>query len=170
MDVLNESDSRVALVTGANRGIGLATVRGLAERGYTTLRYARDLAKGERAAAELARAGVGALPCELDVTDQATIRRLADEVRATYGRLDVLMNNAAILYDRWQSALEADREVVREAMETNVYGAWRMAQRPNLSGLARLADGRACGGQPRPVYGGANTTSRARFSDISTKR
>lgn len=87
-------------------------------------------------------------------------------MRATYGRLDVLMNNAAILYDTWQSALEADRE----AMETNVYGAWRMAQRPNLSGLARLADGRACGGQPRPVYGGANTTSRARFSDISTKR
>jgi NAD(P)-dependent dehydrogenase (short-subunit alcohol dehydrogenase family) len=70
MDVLNESDSRVALVTGANRGIGLATVRGLAERGYTTLRYARDLAKGERAAAELARAGVGALPCEVDVTDR----------------------------------------------------------------------------------------------------
>ena len=98
------STTRIALVIGANRGIRFATVRGLAG------------------------AGVGTLPRELDVTDQATIRRLADEVRATYGRLDVLMNNAALLYDRWQSALQADLEVVRETMETKglrrvAYGA-----------------------------------------------
>jgi NAD(P)-dependent dehydrogenase (short-subunit alcohol dehydrogenase family) len=125
---MHVNTARIALVTGANRGIGLATVRGLLERGYTTFLCARDLSRGERAAAELASAGVAVLPRELDVTDQATIDHLADEVRSSFGRLDVLVNNAAILYDTWQSALEADIAVVREAMETNVYGAWRTAQ------------------------------------------
>jgi NAD(P)-dependent dehydrogenase (short-subunit alcohol dehydrogenase family) len=121
-------NQRVAVVTGANRGIGFAVARGLAQRGYTTLLGARDLAKGQEAAANLARERLTVLPRALDVTDQATIDQLAEEVRATYGHLDVLVNNAAILYDTWQSALGANLDVVRQAMETNVYGAWRMAQ------------------------------------------
>ena len=137
-------NQRLAVVTGANRGIGFAVARGLAQRGYTTLLGARDLATGQEAAANLARERLTVLPRALDVTDQATVDQLAEEVRATYGQLDVLVNNAAILYDTWQSALGADLDVVRQAMETNVYGAWRMAQAfaPLLiaSGHARLVN------------------------------
>lgn len=125
---MTSEDTRIALVTGANRGIGLAVVRGLAERGYVTILGSRDLAKGTESAAALAQEGLSALPRQLDVTDQASIDLLAQEVTSTYGYLDVLVNNAAILYDTWQTALNADLATLEQAMDTNVYGALRMAQ------------------------------------------
>src|SRR5581483_6956530 len=112
---------RIALVTGANRGIGLGIVRGLAQRGYTTILGARDLVKGREAAAVLAAEWLTALPRQLDVTDPVSIEGLAEEVRASYGHLEVLVNNAAILYDTWQAALAADLAVVHEALETNLF-------------------------------------------------
>ena len=120
----------VALVTGANRGIGLAVVRGLLERGYLTVLGSRDPARGEAAAASLSAgpAGERVLPRRLDVTDPSSIERVASELAERFGRLDVLVNNAAILYDTWQQATTADLDVVREAMETNLYGPWRMVQ------------------------------------------
>jgi NAD(P)-dependent dehydrogenase (short-subunit alcohol dehydrogenase family) len=102
-----------ALVTGANRGLGLEVARQLAARGYDVLAGARD---------------PGAVPdglnaVRLDVTDQGTIGALQREI----GALDVLVNNAAIHYDTWESVLTADLDTVREALETNTLGAWRMA-------------------------------------------
>ena len=125
---MTSEDTRIALVTGANRGIGLAVVRGLAQRGYVTILGSRDLTKGTEAAASLAREGLSVLARQLDVTDQAGIDLLAQEVTSTYGRLDVLVNNAAILYDKGQTALNADLTTLEQAMDTNVYGALRMAQ------------------------------------------
>jgi NAD(P)-dependent dehydrogenase (short-subunit alcohol dehydrogenase family) len=103
----------VALVTGANRGIGLEVARQLAAAGYDVLAGARDpdTVPGDLRAVQL------------DVTDQATIAAL----RRGSDALDVLVNNAAIHYDTWQSVLTADLDVVREALETNTLGAWRMA-------------------------------------------
>jgi NAD(P)-dependent dehydrogenase (short-subunit alcohol dehydrogenase family) len=111
---------RIVVVTGANRGIGREVARQLALRGDTLLLGSRDLAKGERAAAEL---GVRAV--RLDVTDPATIAGVAARLNADYGRLDVLVNNAAIDYDTWQTAAAPDFSVVRDALETNVVGAWQ---------------------------------------------
>jgi NAD(P)-dependent dehydrogenase (short-subunit alcohol dehydrogenase family) len=119
---------RVAVVTGANRGIGREVARQLATRGDVVVLGARDPAKGERAAAELARGGAGVLPRHLDVTDPATLERLAAELAERHGRLDVLVNNAAIHYDTWQHAAAADLAVVREALDTNLLGAWRAVQ------------------------------------------
>src|SRR5690606_7819516 len=65
---------------------------------------------------------------QLDVSDADSIERLRDWVADEFGILDVLVNNAAIHYDTWQRAVNADLNVVQEAMETNVYGAWRMVQ------------------------------------------
>ena len=65
------------------------------------------------------------LPCQLDVDDAASVERLAERVAREHGRLDVLVNNAAIHYDTWQRTLDADLGVVREALETNLLGAWR---------------------------------------------
>jgi NAD(P)-dependent dehydrogenase (short-subunit alcohol dehydrogenase family) len=122
------SDALIALVTGANRGIGLEVCRQLAQRGYIVILGSRDLAKGEEVAAALKRQGLEVLPRQLEVTDKESIEQLRAEVESKFGRLDVLVNNAAILYDTWQQALTADLEVVREALETNTLGVWQMCQ------------------------------------------
>src|SRR4051794_12089947 len=104
--------ARVAVVSGANRGIGLAVAHALASRGFTTVLGSRDLARGEEAARELARRGVEVLPWQLDVTDDASVARLAARVDEELGAAHVLVNNAAILYDTWQAAATADLAVV----------------------------------------------------------
>jgi len=117
--------ARVVLVTGANRGIGLEVARQLARRGFTVVLGSRDPRRGERAAARLAEEGLTVLPRQLDVSDDRSVEDLAARITEDPGRLDVLVNNAAIHYDTWQRALGADLNVVREAMETNTLGAWR---------------------------------------------
>ncbi|PSR15865.1 short-chain dehydrogenase [filamentous cyanobacterium CCP3] len=118
----------VALVTGGNRGIGLEVTRQLAQAGMTVILGSRDPAKGEAAAASMMQAGLEVLPQPLDVTDPGSIQRVAQTVEQRFGRLDVLVNNAGILYDTWQQASHADLAVVQEAWETNTLGPWRMAQ------------------------------------------
>lgn len=116
----------VALVTGANRGIGYEVARQLAEQGRTVLLSARSKDATRDAAARLA--GRDVHPLVLDVTDGDSVARAVEEVRDRHGRLDVLVNNAAIHYDTWQRAVDADLAVVREAAETNLYGPWRLVQ------------------------------------------
>jgi NAD(P)-dependent dehydrogenase (short-subunit alcohol dehydrogenase family) len=123
---MEEFTDRVALVTGANRGIGLEVARQLAIRGFTTILGARDLQKGEDAAGPLQQGGLKVIPVQFDVTDQQSIDAAKLMVEERFGRLDVLVNNAAILYDEWQRAENANLETVREAFETNTLGAWRM--------------------------------------------
>jgi NAD(P)-dependent dehydrogenase (short-subunit alcohol dehydrogenase family) len=118
----------VALVTGANRGIGLELVRQLARRGYTVILGSRDPEKGQAAAAELRGQGLEVEVCAVDVADAAGIEALGASLESDPGRLDVLVNNAAIHYDTWQTGVDADLDVVREALETNLLGAWRTAQ------------------------------------------
>ncbi len=118
----------LAIVTGANRGIGLEVCRQLAERGYTAILGSRDLAKGERAAAGLKLTNGSVIARQLDVTDLNSIQNLRAWVEAEYGHLDVLVNNAAINYDTYQKAVSADLDNVRETLETNIFGAWQMTQ------------------------------------------
>lgn len=115
----------VALVTGANRGIGYEVCRALAGLGHTVLLSARSEAAAVAAAGRLAAGGGDVHPLRLDVTDDAAVRSAAETVAERYGRLDVLVNNAAVTYDTWQRAVTADLDVVREAAETNLYGPWR---------------------------------------------
>ena len=112
---------RVALVTGANRGIGLEICRQLAARGARVFLGARDYEKGAEAARRLSG---DVSPVALDVNDPDAPRRLA----AAIGPVDVLINNAGIHYDTWETALKVDWRIVREAFETNLFGAWRIAQ------------------------------------------
>jgi NAD(P)-dependent dehydrogenase (short-subunit alcohol dehydrogenase family) len=122
------SDDRpVAVVTGANRGIGREVVRQLAEAGYRVVLGARDEARGRAAAEELGGADAGILACALDVADEASVRAAARRVEDEFGRCDALVNNAAIDYDTDALATTADLDRVHRALETNLFGAWRTA-------------------------------------------
>jgi NAD(P)-dependent dehydrogenase (short-subunit alcohol dehydrogenase family) len=103
-------------------------VRRLARRGYTVVLGSRDPEKGEAAAAELHGQGLEVEVRTVDVADGAGIEALGASLENDLGRLDVLVNNAAIHYDTWQTGVDADLDVVREALETNLLGAWRTAQ------------------------------------------
>lgn len=118
--------SRIALVTGGNRGIGLEVCRQLAMHDHIVLLGARSLEKGQQAAALLTLPTVRAV--QLDVNDQASIENVYTLVNKDYGHLNVLVNNAAIHYDSWQNVLTADLNTVQEAVNTNTLGPWRMCQ------------------------------------------
>ena len=115
----------VSLVTGANRGIGREVAGQLAALGHTVLVGARSAEAAKTAAEEI---GEQAHPVKLDVTSPADAADAARWVEDRFGRLDVLVNNAAIMYDTWQHAADADLDAVREAAETNLYGTWRVVQ------------------------------------------
>jgi NAD(P)-dependent dehydrogenase (short-subunit alcohol dehydrogenase family) len=110
----------VALVTGGNRGIGLEVCRQLARHGHDVFLGSRDVAKGENAA----RGMSGVRVVQLDVADEASVARAASEIE----RVDILVNNAAILYDTWARGTDAELDQVHEALETNLFGAWRTTQ------------------------------------------
>jgi NAD(P)-dependent dehydrogenase (short-subunit alcohol dehydrogenase family) len=120
------AEERIAVVTGANRGIGREVARQLGRRGFSVVLGSRDPVAGERAAADLAGDGLSVRAHRLDVTNTGTVEALAWELADRYGRLDVLINNAAIHYDTWQRASAADLSIVAEAWDTNLMGSWRM--------------------------------------------
>ena len=130
-------DKPVALVTGANQGIGLQIAKELAAKNFTVLVGSRDLARGEEAA-RMVDGGARAL--QLDVTDQASIAAAAERVRNEFGRLDVLVNNAAITHTRRlpdQTVEEYAKSTrpsvvsldeIRAVFETNVFGVVAVTQ------------------------------------------
>lgn len=117
----------VALVTGANRGIGFEVTRQLAEGGLVVLLGSRDRDRGNVAAGKLAAAG-DVVPIRLDVTDPGDIEDARRFVEEQFGHLDVLVNNAGGFYDDDRTASTVDLQYVRDAFETNFFGAWRVAQ------------------------------------------
>jgi len=119
---------QVALVSGANRGLGLEVVRQLAATGMTVLLGSRELVPGERAAQRLRSDGGEIRAIKLDVTDPADIDATARYIENTYGRLDVLINNAGAYYDMGELPSSIDIDTVRAALDTNLFGAWRLSE------------------------------------------
>jgi NAD(P)-dependent dehydrogenase (short-subunit alcohol dehydrogenase family) len=118
----------IAIVTGANRGIGLEVVRQLAAQGALVILGSREAEKGKAVTKSLAGDGLNVLSRQLDVTDPESIQCLAMQVEEEFERLDILVNNAGILYDTWEEASNADLATVQQAWETNTLGPWRMCQ------------------------------------------
>jgi NAD(P)-dependent dehydrogenase (short-subunit alcohol dehydrogenase family) len=119
---------KIALVTGGNRGLGFETCRQLAQLGMSVILSARDIVKGEKAAKQLSDRGLDVVFYQLDVSNQSHINSISEQLMQQFTRLDVLVNNAAILYDTWQHAINADLEVVNRAIITNLFGSWRLSQ------------------------------------------
>ncbi|MBZ9943868.1 SDR family NAD(P)-dependent oxidoreductase [Mesorhizobium sp. BR1-1-13] len=128
---------RIALITGANQGVGLQVAKELVANGVTVLVGSRDSTRGEAAAKEI---GAGAIALQLDVTDQASITAAAERIRGEFGRLDLLVNNAAISNTRRRAAESAEDyaksthpsvvslDEVRAVWETNVFGVVAVTQ------------------------------------------
>lgn len=115
--------NKIALITGANKGIGFETARQLGEQGMTVLLGARDAGKGEAAAAKLRAEGADVRLLEIDVADQASIRKAAAEVEKEFSRLDILINNAGVMVDDYETKIaEMPIEAWRETFETNFFG------------------------------------------------
>ena len=117
------SERRIALVTGGNRGIGLEACRQLAQLGMRVILGSRDTAKGVVAARELKEAGVQVETRQLDVASVQSVRECMSWVRNDVGRLDILVNNAGIMLEDADDDPLEELEIIRETMQTNVYGA-----------------------------------------------
>lgn len=117
------SSKKIALITGANKGIGLETARQLGQQGITVLVGARDEAKGNQAAEELRKAGLDAHGIVIDVNSADSIQKAAARIERDYGRLDILVNNAGVMIDdQTKKPSEQSLDVWRKTFETNLFG------------------------------------------------
>jgi NAD(P)-dependent dehydrogenase (short-subunit alcohol dehydrogenase family) len=141
--------TKIAVVTGANRGLGLETCRQLARLGLTVILTARDPARGAAGADQLQAQGLDVIFQSLDVTDPASIAQLGQFLAQKFGRIDVLVNNAGVFLDPLDgddrdasSVLRADIDTLRTTMETNLYGPLRMCQAliPLMQGSGRVVN------------------------------
>src|SRR5918992_1145871 len=127
---MRDMKQQVALVTGSNRGIGFEIAKQLALKKIQVVLTSRNPTNGEAALRKLTRDGIKKVVfIQLDVSNQVSVENLSNEVEKTFGRLDILVNNAAILIDREDvAASNADLEIVKTTLETNLIGAWRMCK------------------------------------------
>lgn len=114
------SEQKVALITGANKGIGLETARQLAQKGYTVLVGARGAERGAKAAQTLNDEGLDAHFLQIDVTDAVSRQAAAQKVERDFGKLDVLINNAGIALDSVPPS-QLPSEIMRRTYDTNVF-------------------------------------------------
>jgi NAD(P)-dependent dehydrogenase (short-subunit alcohol dehydrogenase family) len=119
---------KVALITGANKGIGFEIARKLGKQGITVLVGARDLDKGVPAVETLKNEGIDAQAVKIDVTDEKSIEEARNFVEQRFGKLDILVNNAGVLPDGEQTASTIPLEMLRQVFETNVFGVVAVTQ------------------------------------------
>ncbi|MGD0796792.1 MAG: SDR family oxidoreductase [Acidobacteriaceae bacterium] len=127
---MSDVNAKVALITGANKGIGLETARQLGKLGVTVLVGSRDLGRGQEAAEILRGAGVDARALQLDVTSEADRAAVAELIEREFGRLDILINNAAVNLDQGAGYETSTTPVktIRDTFETNFLAVVELTQ------------------------------------------
>ena len=125
---MTSDEKRVALVTGANKGIGFEIARQLASQGIIALMGARDSQRGAAAAGQLQSDGLDAHFIEIDVTRAVSIEAAIGKIRDDFGRIDALVNNAGIMIDTGSDILELDPGILQNTLETNAFGPLLLAQ------------------------------------------
>src|SRR4051812_20755309 len=119
---MNVTDRPISLITGANKGIGLEIARSLGALGHVVLVGSRDKKRGQAATDQLKAGGADAHLMLLDVTHQPSIVRTVSFIEQEYGRLDVLVNNAAVIHDRSLKPSDTPLDTIREVFEPNFFG------------------------------------------------
>jgi NAD(P)-dependent dehydrogenase (short-subunit alcohol dehydrogenase family) len=137
---MSKATGKVALITGANKGIGLETAHQLGKLGVTILVGARDLSKGEAAAEVLRGMGVDARPIKLDVVNEADRAAAAKTIEKEFGHLDILINNAGVMLDprSGNQTSTTSLNLLRETFETNFFAVVALTQ--TLLPLIRKSD------------------------------
>jgi NAD(P)-dependent dehydrogenase (short-subunit alcohol dehydrogenase family) len=116
------------VVTGASRGIGFEVCRQLARLGYVVVLGSRDLRRAELAAKELDPEGERVIPAHLEVDNSVNVDQFAGWLRDRFGRVDAIVNNASTPPDLWEIGGTTDLSPVAEALDVNLFGAWRVIQ------------------------------------------
>jgi len=122
------SEQPVAVVTGGNRGVGLEVCRRLGNLGYAVVLGSRDLRRAEVAAKEIDPEGERITPCHIEVDNSVNVDALGKWVKERFGRVDAIVNNASTAPDLWAMAGNTDLSPVAEALDVNLFGAWRVTQ------------------------------------------
>jgi NAD(P)-dependent dehydrogenase (short-subunit alcohol dehydrogenase family) len=122
------SELPLAVVTGASRGIGVEVCRQLAALGYVVVLGSSDLREAELAAKELDPNGERVIPAHIEVDNSVNVEQFAQWVRDRWGRVDAIVNNASTAPDLWGIAGSTDLSPVAEALDVNLFGAWRVSQ------------------------------------------
>jgi NAD(P)-dependent dehydrogenase (short-subunit alcohol dehydrogenase family) len=167
------SELPVAVVTGGNRGVGLEVCRRLANLGYAVVLGSRDLRRAEIAAKELDPEGERITPCHIEVDNSVNIDALGSWVRERFGRVDAVVNNASTAPDLWAMTGNTDLSTVAEALDINLFGAWRVTQAllPLLrsSPRPRIVNVSSEGGSISRISGGrpAYTVSKAALNALT---
>ncbi len=128
MTMPTRSQRPVAVVTGASRGIGLEVCRQLAGLGYVVVLGSRDLRRAELAAKELDPEGERVIPAHLEVDNSVNVGEFGQWLRDRFGRVDAIVNNASTAPDSWEIGATTDLSPVAEALDVNLFGAWRVIQ------------------------------------------
>jgi NAD(P)-dependent dehydrogenase (short-subunit alcohol dehydrogenase family) len=152
----------VAVVTGASHGVGFEVCRQLATRGYLVVLGSRDARRAELAAKELDPAGERVVAAHVEVDNSVNVEQLAVWIRGRFGRVDAIVNNASGPPDRWAIAGTTDLSPVAEALDVNLFGAWRVIQallpllrsspRPRIVNVSTEAGSIALMRGGRPAY------------------
>jgi len=122
------NEKKIALVTGGNRGIGLEICRQLIQENIFVILTARNESKGQEAAKSLSENENSVIFHQLDLVSNDSIENIEEFVKSKFGRLDILINNAGILIDENQSALEVDMDIIKITFETNLIGPYKLIQ------------------------------------------
>ncbi|WP_155010470.1 SDR family oxidoreductase [Priestia megaterium] len=121
-----EKHTKVALVTGGNRGIGYELVRQLAMKGFKVILTSRNSETGHKAVQKLKDSHLDVSFLTMDINNQTSIGQAAAKVSEQYGKLDVLINNAGIYLDKNQKLVNLDPSVLEKTLETNFFGAYHV--------------------------------------------
>lgn len=121
----NNNDMKIALITGANKGIGFEVARQLSQKGIKVLLGSRDEERGKKAVEQLISENFPVSLIQIDVTNQLTIDKAVEEVTKQYGRLDILINNSSV-YLKESRPSELSLDILRQNFEVNFFGAFSL--------------------------------------------
>lgn len=129
LGVMRRAMAKVALISGANKGLGLETARQLGQLGYTVLVGARDSARGSEAAEQLKSEGIDARFIHLDLEDSSTFDSVKQYISDTFGSLDALVNNAGVNLEAGAKATDVSIDVVRKVYDVNLFAQIELTQK-----------------------------------------